>query len=112
MGIIQHRDPNINLKVARVNNNGIAQLISSTLITGGTRVVAVGVSNNSNAATYVHFCDEAAATGNISVTSFAALGVAASDAKYQELPAPYVCVSGCTIKANTSNTTSFVYYEA
>jgi hypothetical protein len=112
MGIEFHRDPNVKLGVARVNDNGIAQLISSTLITAGTRIVAVGVSNNSAAATFVHFCDEAAATGNISVTSFIALGVEASKTVYQELPVPYVCVSGCTIKANTSKTTSFVYFEA
>lgn len=111
MAIEFHRDPNTQVKVARVHNNGIAQLISTTLITGGTRVVAVGVANLSNTATYVHFCDEAAATGNISVTCFAALGVEASKTVYQELPAPYVCVSGCTIKAATSNTTSFVLYE-
>jgi hypothetical protein len=112
MSIIQHKDPNAKVKCAVVYAPTGAQLISSTLITAGTKVLAVGIANLSAGATYVHFCDEAAATGNISVTSFAALGVEASKTVYQTLPLPYVCVSGCTIRTQGSQTTTFVYYEA
>jgi hypothetical protein len=100
------------LGVARVHNNPMIQLVSSTLITAGTKILGVGIANLSAAASYVHLCDEAAATGNISITSYFALGVAASDTVYQDLPAPYVCVSGTSVKMNTSNMTTFIFYEA
>ena len=116
MPAIFARDPQCKAKVAEVYNSysPSAALVSSTLITAGTKILGVAISNMSNAATWAYFCDEGAATGNISVTSFFALSVEASKTAYQEFPEPFVCTSGCVVKAQNGlgSITSFVFYEA
>ena len=117
MSVQRGLDPNAKLGVARAWNaiGSVGILISTTLITAGTKILGVGAVNMSNYAGVVHFMDESTVTGNVSgAQPFISLSLAANDVAYIELPVPYVVVSGCSVvpSLNESKTAAYVYYEA
>lgn len=115
MSILLHRDPNALTGTAEAVSGytgSAVQLISTTLITAGTRIIAIQAANLSNNATSVYVSDyNAPSAGMHSSVAIVALGLPASDVNSFEFPVPYVVNSGAVIFSTNSYIATIIHYE-